>query len=224
MDRALRVSATRAPKTQGLRAARRLLDGRAKHMADYPVIGDVSETLRFVLDAGLSSLVPPPTVEVHDLQGPIPTAPAHVTICLYDVVEDPSAKNRPRRKNLDPLGNIRIEKAPMALLLRYLVTPWSGTRAADHQILGRVMQILYDGAIIHGPALQGGLAGTSEALKITMAPIPLQERFWLWQAVQKAYRISVTYEVRVVNLDAIEPQLVRPVAARDLGFHVPEAP
>lgn len=193
-------------------------------MADYPVIGDVSETLRFVLDAGLASLVPPPTVEVHDLQGPIPTAPAHVTICLYDVVEDPSAKNRPRRKNLDPLGNIRIEKAPMALLLRYLVTPWSGTRAADHQILGRVMQILYDGAIIHGPMLQGGLAGTSEALKITMAPIPLQERFWLWQAVQKAYRISVTYEVRVVNLDAIEPQLVRPVAARDLGFHVPEAP
>jgi len=192
-------------------------------MADYPVIGDVSETLRFVLDAGLSSLVPPPTVEVHDLQGNITTAPAHVTICLYDVVEDPSAKNRPRRKTLDPLGNIRIEKAPMALLLRYLVTPWSGTRAADHQILGRVMQILYDGAIIHGPALQGGLAGTSEALKITMAPIPLQERFWLWQAVQKAYRISVTYEVRVVNLDALEPQLVRAVAARDLRFHVPEA-
>ena len=84
--------------------------------------------------------------------------------------------------------------------------------------------ILYDGAIIHGPDLQGGLAGTSEALKITMAPIPLQERFWLWQAVQKAYRISVTYEVRVVNLDAVEAQLVRPVAARDLGFHVPEAP
>lgn len=193
-------------------------------MADYPVIGDVSETLRFVLDAGLSSLVPPPTVEVHDLQGAIPTAPAHVTLCLYDVVEDPSAKNRPRRKTVDPLGSLRIEKAPMALLLRYLVTPWSGTRAADHQILGRVMQILYDGAIIHGPALQGGLAGTSEALKITMAPIPLQERFWLWQAVQKAYRISVTYEVRVVNLDAVEAQLVRPVAARELDFHVPEAP
>lgn len=192
-------------------------------MGDYPVIGDVSETLRSVIDAGLSSLVPPPTVEVHDLQGAIPTAPAHVTICLYDVTEDPSAKNRPRRKSAGPAGTFRIDKPPMALLLRYMVTPWSGTRAADHQILGRVMQILYDGAIIHGPALQGGLAGSSEALKITMAPIPLQERFWLWQAVQRAYRISVTYEVRVVNLDAIEPQLARPVAARELDFHVPEA-
>jgi hypothetical protein len=192
-------------------------------MADYPVIGDVSETLRFVLNAGLASLVPPPTVEVHDLQGAIATTPAHVTVCLYDVVEDPSAKNRPRRTSTGPAGTLRVDKAPMALLLRYLVTPWSGTRAADHQILGRVMQILYDGAIIHGPALQGGLAGTSDALKVTMAPIPLQERFWLWQAVQKAYRISVTYEVRVVNLDAIEPLLVKPVAARELAYHTAEA-
>jgi hypothetical protein len=32
-------------------------------MADYPVIGDVSQTLTSVLSAGLSSLVPPPTVE-----------------------------------------------------------------------------------------------------------------------------------------------------------------
>jgi uncharacterized protein DUF4255 len=192
-------------------------------MADYPVIGDVSETLRSVIDAGLASLMPPPTVEVHDLQGAIATSPAHVTICLYDVVEDPSAKNRPRRTSPGPFGSFRIDKAPMALLLRYLVTPWSGTRAADHQILGRVMQILYDGAIIHGLALQGGLAGTSEALKITMSPIPLQERVWLWQAVQKAYRISVTYEVRVVNLDAVEAQLVRPVAARDLNFQTRDA-
>jgi hypothetical protein len=192
-------------------------------MGNYPVIGDVSETLRSVISDGLSSLVPPPTVEVHDLQGTITTAPAHVTVCLYDVIEDPSAKNRPRRRSVGPGGTVRVSKAPMALLLRYLVTPWSGTRAADHQILGRVMQILYDGAIIHGAALQGGLAGTAEALKLTMAPIPLQERFWLWQAVQKAYRISVTYEVRVVNLDAVETQLVQPVASRELGFYVPEA-
>src|SRR5882672_8737184 len=190
--------------------ARRLRCGETTRMADYPVIGDVSETLRFVLNAGLSTLVPPPTVEVHDLQGTIPTAPAHVTICLYDVIEDPSAKNRARQKRPGPAGTFRIDKPPMALLLRYLITPWSGTRPADHQLLGRVMQILYDGAIIHGSALQGGLAGTSDALKIMMAPIPLQERFWLWQAVQAAYRISVTYEVRVVNLDAVEPQLVRP--------------
>jgi hypothetical protein len=193
-------------------------------MADYPVIGDVSETLRSVLSAGLSSLVPPPTVEVHDLQGNITTTPAHVTLCLYDVIEDPSAKNRRRVKRPGPAGTFSIEKPPMALLLRYMMTPWSGTRAADHQLLGRVMQILYDGAIIHGAALQGGLAGTSEALKITMSTIPLQDRFWLWQAVDKPYRISVTYEVRVVNLDAVEPQLAPPTSVRELDYYTPVAP
>lgn len=193
-------------------------------MADYPVIDDVSATLRTVLVDGLSTLTPVPTVVVHDLQGPISTTTAQVTICLYDVIEDPSAKNRPRRKRPDAAGNIRIEKAPMALLLRYMITPWAGTRTADHQLLGRVVQILYDGAILHGPQLQGGLANTSDALKIMMSPIPLQERFWLWQAVQKAYRISVTYEVRVVNLDAVEAQLVRPAASRNLDYHVPVSP
>jgi hypothetical protein len=176
-----------------------------------------------VISDNLASLVPPPTVEVHDLQGAIASVPAHVTVCLYDVAEDPSARNRPRRKTMTA-GGIRIDRPPMALLLRYLITPWSGTRAADHQILGRVMQVLYDGAIIHGAALQGSLAGTSEALKVTMAPIPLQERFWLWQAVQKAYRISVTYEVRVVNLDATDAPIASPVASRALELATPEGP
>ena len=189
-------------------------------MADYPVIGDVSNTLRFVLNAGLSSLTPQPTVVVHDLKDT--PAATTVTLCLYDVIEDPSAKNRPRQKRPGPGGSITIQKAPMALLLRYMVTPWAGTREADHQLLGRTMQVLYDGAIIHGAVLQGGLAGTSDALKITMAPIPLQERFWLWQAVQKPYRISVTYEVRVVNLDAIEVTSAHPTAVRDLAYLAPE--
>jgi len=57
-----------------------------------------------------------------------------------------------------------------------------------------------------------------------MAPIPLQERFWLWQAVQKAYRISVTYEVRVINLDAVQPRLARPTAVRELDYFVPGTP
>ncbi len=192
-------------------------------MADYPVIGDVSETLRSVLEAGLAALAPPPTVQVHDLQGVIPTQPAHVTLCLYDVLEDPSAKNRPRRRVPAPNGFSQIMKAPMAILLRYVVTPWSGDRVTDHQLLGRVMQILYDDAIIHGAELKGTLAGTSDALRVTLASIPLQDRTWLWQAVQRPYRISVTYDVRVVNLDPTAVDLVRIVTHRDLALATPEA-
>jgi hypothetical protein len=111
----------------------------------------------------------------------------------------------------------------MALLLRYLLTAWSGNRLTDHMILGRAMQVLYDGAILSGPDLQGSLAGTDGALKITLAPLSLEERTRVWHAVQKPYRLSVSYEVRVVNLDTEQQDLLTPVRRRSLDFAVPEA-
>jgi hypothetical protein len=170
-------------------------------------------------------LVPPPTpvAEVSDLQGSIPTSPARVTLFLFEVVEDPSAKNRPHVSQPAPPGVV-IQKPPMALLLRYMLTPWSGDRATDHRILGRVLQTLYDGAIISGAQLQGGLAGSNEALKVTLAPISLEDRARVWYAVQKPYRLSLTYEVRVVNLDTVTGQRVRAVSQRVLSPSVPGNP
>jgi hypothetical protein len=83
-------------------------------------------------------------------------------------------------------------------------------------MLGRVLQALYDEAILHGPQLQGGLAGTSQALKVTLSQLTLEERTRIWNAVQQPYRLSVTYEVRVVNLDPLEQRTQVPVRARQL--------
>ena len=103
----------------------------------------------------------------------------------------------------------------MALLLRYMFTPWSGDRVTDHRLLGRTLQIFYDGAIISGPSLQGGLVGTSQALKVTLSPLTLDERARVWYAISKPYRLSVTYEVRVVNLDALTVEATTPVSRAD---------
>ncbi len=185
-------------------------------MADFNVIADVSRTLRDHLTAGLSTLVPPPppVAEIHDLQGgAIPTNPARLTLFLFEVVEDPSARNRPPvRRDVPPA--IQMSKPPMALLLRYLMTPWSGDRLTDHQILGRTLQVLYDGAILSGPQLVGGLQNTSVALKLTLAPLSLEERTRVFNAVQRPYHLSVSYEVRVADLDSEVSQTRRPVARR----------
>jgi hypothetical protein len=111
----------------------------------------------------------------------------------------------------------------MALLLRYLLTPWSGDRLTDHLILGRVMQVLYDEAILSGPVLNGSLSGTDQALKITMAPLSLDERARVWYSVQRPYHLSVSYEVRVVNLDSERLDRIRPVSRRSLDFAGSEA-
>lgn len=192
-------------------------------MADFDVIASVSQTLQTVLTDALSSLDPqnPPLAEIHDLQGTIPTSPARITIFFFEVIEDPSARNRPRVRGSNP-PNTTLQKPPMALLLRYLFTPWSGDRLTDQRLLGRTMQVLYDDAILAGTQLQGGLANSDQALKLHMAPITLEDRTRVWNAVQKPYRISVTYEVRVVNLDPLQTQEIRAVSSRQFDPALPD--
>ena len=190
-------------------------------MADYGVIADVSATLELVLTDALGTLAGPPIARVHDLQGTIPANPAHLTLFLFEAGEDPSARNRPRLRGSSP-PDLTLRKPPLALLLRYLLTPWGGDRTTDHRILGRAMQALYDNAILSGAALQGSLAGTTDALKITHAPMSLEERTRVWHAVQKPYRLSASYDVRVVNLDSEIEDRVRAVARRTVDAAVPE--
>lgn len=196
-------------------------------MADYNVIADVSSTLQTVLTDAYQTLQPvaPPVAEISDLQGVISTNPARVTLFLFEAVEDPSAKNRPRVRATPPPGSppppanrLLLKKPPMALLLRYMLTPWSGDRLTDHKLIGRTFQVLYDGAILSGPQLQGGLAGTDQALKVTLSPLTLEERARVWYAIEKPYRLSITYEIRVVNLDAETIDTLVPVSDRITQF------
>lgn len=201
-------------------------------MPDYNVIADVSSTLQTALTSAYVPLDPaaPPIAEISDLQGDIATNPARMTIFLFETVEDPSAKNRPRSRPAPPpppppppAGNIYLRKPPLALLLRYMLTPWSGDRLTDHKLVGRTLQFLYDDAILSGPQLQGGLAGTDQALKVTLSPLTLEERARVWYAIEKPYRLSLTYEVRVVNLDAVTVETVVPVNNRVTRYLGPEA-
>ncbi len=186
-------------------------------MPGYDVIEAVSNTLKATLDAAFTALDPqnPPKAEISDLLAPVQTTPPKLTLFFYEVVEDPSQRNRPRvRASAAP--DISIKKPPTALLLRYLLTAWADNRLTEQKLLGRTIQTLYDGAIISGVDLRGSLANTDQALKLTMAPLTLEERTRVWHAIQKPYRVSLTYEIRVVNLDPEKERRVRPVSNRTL--------
>ncbi len=193
-------------------------------MPGYDVIEAVSTTLKDQLDEAFTVLDPqdPPTAEISDLLGNVQTTPPKLTVFFFEVIEDPSQRNRPRvRGNVPP--DISIKKPPVALLLRYLMTPWADNRLTEQKLLGRTIQVLYDGAIISGTDLKGSLANTDQALKLTMAPLTLEERTRIWHAIQKPYRTSLTYEVRVVNLEPEKEQLVKPVSSRTLDHGEVEA-
>jgi hypothetical protein len=189
-------------------------------MPDANVISDVSSTLQQLLHESLVSLDPQFFVDVSDLQGQMSTSPLHLTIFLFEVVEDPSAKNRPPVRQVVN-QTVLTRKPPMALLLRYMLTPWSGDRITDHKILGKVIETFYDNANIAGTKLQGGLANTDAVLNINLAPITLEDRTRVWYSVQKPYRLSLTYEVRVVNLDSTLQKRTGLIQSRKISMERP---
>jgi len=183
-------------------------------MPDFNAIANVTKTLTTFLTPRLQVIAPTAVAVEHDLiTAPTPDPPK-VTVFLFEASEDLSARNRPRRRvsaNGGAVNKVRISKPPMAMLLRYLITPWSGDRQTDQKLLGLVARTFYDQPIISGTDLEGeghtpdsGLSRSDAALKLTLAPLTLEERTRIWHAVQAKYRLSVTYEVRVVN---IEPEL-----------------
>jgi uncharacterized protein DUF4255 len=187
-------------------------------VADFGVIAAVSETLQSVLTTAASTLPGPPTVEISDLTGTISTTPARLTIFLFEVAEDPSARNKPRLRGTQA-PNVTISKPPMALVLRFLVTAWGGDRLTEHRLLGCAIQALYDGAVIAQPDLRGAsLIHTDEVLKVTLLPLTLEERTRVWYSVQRPYRLSLYYEVRVVNLDSTTSDTRRSVDGRSLNY------
>ena len=85
------------------------------------------------------------------------------------------------------------------------------------------MRIFHDHAIIEAPNLQGVLEYSREELKIVLCPLSFEELTRIWNALNKPYRLSVCYEVRIVLIDSSIKQPVKRVIDQEFAFsHRPE--
>jgi hypothetical protein len=57
---------------------------------------------------------------------------------------------------------------------------------------------------------------------VTLSPLTLEERSELWGTLQPKYRVSLTYDVRVVYVDSERLEQLAPVSRRSIDFAVPE--
>jgi hypothetical protein len=96
--------------------------------------------------------------------------------------------------------------SPLALNLHYLVTPFanfgagdSASRDEDHMVLGKVLQIFYDNAII---VLRDTLNNIAEELRIVFVRLTLEELTRIWEALREPYRLSICYRVQVTRIDS----------------------
>jgi hypothetical protein len=185
-------------------------------MGDFGVIADVSTIIADTLTRALFGLgvqEPWPRAELSDLASDTTPTDPMLTVFLYEIAEDPASRNRPHVRTQPP-EPLTTRKPPMALLLRYLITPWGGDQVTQHRMIGRALQVFYDDAVLSGGQLTGSLAGTTDALHFTLTPLTLDQKSWVWYAIQKPYRLSLNYEVRVVNLDALTETSAEPVRSR----------
>ena len=186
-------------------------------MAAYTVLAEAGESLVNVLweeiqiDRQVNSLIDNENRisldSPFDLQN---NDSVKLSIYLYRITENASTKNQVPAQG----DGAQLRKPPLALDLHYLVTPLVGTVTDQQIILGKVMQILYDRAILQVTDLTGSLVSSGQTLRVILNTVPLEELTRVWQSMEMSYRLSVVYLVRVIMVDSLNEQFIQPVITK----------
>ena len=201
-------------------------------MANWQLIERTGQTLARLLEhrlalAGIGG-VNVMTVSTGAFDDLAATANPVISLLLYQVMEN--AERRNALKRVMPDGT--RQRQPLALELCYLVTPWGArpSQSAAHdavaaaeeaRLLGLIMQTFYTNAelgtadLFEDPAVPVWRAG--DGLQIVLESLPVEDHYRIWDASELGYRISVTYRVRVANLDALANPAGPPVVEATFG-------
>ncbi len=186
-------------------------------MADYNVIYAVTEKLRDIL---LASFKDDPALEPLVSDGDIVFEnPAEadikeatkLSLWLYQVTENEFLKNQ----NNQYETNNQLRKAPLALNLYYLVTPFGKNIQTNQMLMGRILQTFHDNGTI---TLLDANKQVAEELRIVLCRLSLEELTRIWEALREAYRLSVCYQVRVVQINSNIPVVTARVVKRTGHF------
>ena len=193
-------------------------------MSDYVVVSDVGDTLKKLLwnhlraDPGIYSdiiasedditLLSPQEMEVGNSR--------KLSLFLYQITECPYLKNQ----EMERIDSGMLRSIPLPLVLSYLITPNTNDRKKDHILLGKVMQILYDNAIMKGSILQGTLAGTDDELHVVLYSLPFDEMVRLWQSfTEVSFKLSVCYQVTPVKIDSTREIEAKRVVKKEAVYY-----
>lgn len=162
-------------------------------LGDLNIIGDVTQTLKELLSQLDVTLDSPANLQTAGEDGF-----AKLNLYLYQVLENPFSKNQEWSNDTEG-GRVY---PPLAVDLYYLLTPYASDAVSSHQVLCHAMLTLHENAILRGPQLKPDLRLAVDQLAVVLCPLKLEELTRIWNALQKAYRLSVAYQVRIVLLES----------------------
>jgi Pvc16 N-terminal domain/IPT/TIG domain len=176
-------------------------------MSASTAIGMVSISLRNLLKGEMQL---EPEVEVTIL-APDETASQEprINLFLYKIHESAALKNLDWQVKRDEPK--QLVPPPLSLTLFYLMTPYARNdantgNATAHEILGEAMRVFAEHPIVPQAYFVDGAEGLQDApehIQIMLNTLDLEELSRVWSTFSQPFRLSVLYEVSVVQLDML---------------------
>lgn len=138
----------------------------------------------------------------------------HITLYLYRITVN--EHSRQTRRPAAPSGSF----VPLGLDLHYLLTAWAANPLDEQVTLAWAIRQLHQYPVLDASSLspEAGWA-SDEVIQIIPAELTTEDVMRIWDALDPAYRISVSYVARPVRLDPDQDtEEFRPVVAARLAF------
>lgn len=179
-------------------------------MSDYTAVRETTQALEALLEQEITNSTDPQLagVTIH------PESPREmrekkftgISLWLYRVSREPDTLNRvPER-----ITPNRLRPQPIPLTLHYLITPMRDQTRDEQTLLGKVVQVLHDHAIISGPEVGAVLDADGTELHIALDGLTLEDLARVWDVLKEPYQLSIVYVVQVVTIDSDRDLVLRP--------------
>jgi hypothetical protein len=182
-------------------------------VASPGVVRDTSATLKQILQSALDGIVTPDNVIISTPDSFKDLSRPSCTIFLYRVAVNPVMRNGPRVAVKPGVTS----KPLLPIDLSYLMTPWGKTPEDEHQILGIVLQALYDNSELGFGSLIGASWLPDDSVQLVLETLPIEEHFCIWDTVGMPYRLSATYRAQIIGIAPAVVDTAPPVTQAVFG-------
>lgn len=131
-----------------------------------------------------------------------------LSLYLYRVTVNEHLRHTSRQRTPSPYD------IPLSVDLHYLMTVWADSALTEQLILAWAMRQLYMFPVLDRSALSPEANWDIEdQIQVILAELNTEDLMRIWDALDPAYRLSVSYVARVVRIDVDPPPDSRPVVA-----------
>ena len=138
----------------------------------------------------------------------------HITLYLHRITVN--EHSRQTRRAAAPSDSF----VPLGIDLHYLLTAWAANPLDEQVTLAWAMRQLHQYPVLDASSLSPEASWASdEVIQVVPAELTTEDVMRIWDALDPAYRLSVSYVARLVRLDADrDAEPARPVVAGRFSY------